>query len=51
LKNYFKRIGVLDIDGTKLLYLAELEQLITSSIALNLGGNAFSNSVFILLPN
>jgi hypothetical protein len=51
LKLFFKRMGTLDIDATKLLFLSELEQCITGAIGLNLAGNSITNALYVLVPN
>jgi hypothetical protein len=51
MKLFLKRLGVLDIDATKLLYLEELEKCLTTALSMNVSGNSLSSSLFILIPN
>ena len=51
MKFFFKRMGLLDIEATKLLYLPELEQCLSSAMALNITGNISTSSIFIHVPN
>lgn len=51
LKLFFKRLGVLDLDSTKLLYLPELEQCLTAALSLNVGSNSLPSSLFVLILN
>ena len=47
LKLYFKRLMLLDIESMKVLYLQELEQLLSSALALNCKENSKPSSIFI----